>query len=185
VVGNFDTNLATGRAFVYDIDNNSWVELVKPGAVSITAYGIWYNGGTQYTIAGGYSNANLSGIDHGYLVNWDSATQTPSDWTSYDYNNSRIGIAISHFNGITGDGRGGFYLTGDWVGVLPPEVGAFFAHVFRVPGRSFSIAQWTQIAYPSAQVTSGNTVFENNVLGVYTVSGSSVVNGYVATVRRR
>ena len=53
VVGNFDTNLATGRAFVYDIDNNSWVELVKPGAVSITAYGIWYNGGTQYTIAGG------------------------------------------------------------------------------------------------------------------------------------
>ena len=185
VVGNFDTNLATGKAFVYDIDNNSWVELVKPGAVSITAYGIWYNGGTQYTIAGGYSNANLSGIDHGYLVNWDSAIQTPSDWTSYDFNNSRIGVAISHFNGITGDGRGGFYLTGDWVGVLPPDVGAFFAHVFRVPGRSFSLAQWTQIAYPSAQVTSGNTVFENHVLGVYTVSGSSVVNGYVATVRRR
>jgi hypothetical protein len=100
VVGNFDTNLATGRAFVYDIDNNSWVELVKPGAVSITAYGIWYDGGTQYTIAGGYSNANLSGIDHGYLVNWDSATQTPSEWTSYDFNNSRIGVAISHFNGI-------------------------------------------------------------------------------------
>jgi len=185
VVGNFDTDLATGRAFVYDIDDNSWVELVKPGAVSITAYGIWYNGGTQYTIAGGYSNANLSGIDHGYLVNWDSATQTPSDWTSYDFNNSRIGVAISHFNGITSDGRGGFYLTGDWVGIAPPDAGAFFAHVFRVPGRTFNIAQWTQIAYPSAQVTSGNTVFENNVLGVYIVTGSSVVNGYVATVRRR
>ena len=185
VVGNFDTNLATGRAFVYDIDNNSWVELVKPGAVSITAYGIWYNGGTQYTIAGGYSNANLSGIDHGYLVNWDSTTQTPSNWTSYDFNNSRIGVAISHFNGITGDHRGGFYLTGDWLGIAPPVAGAFFAHVFRVPGRAFSIAQWTQIAYPSAQVTSGNTVFENNVLGVYIMNGSSVVNGYVATVRRR
>jgi hypothetical protein len=42
-VGNFDTNLVTGRAFVYDIAANSWKELIKP-SVSITAYGIWYNG---------------------------------------------------------------------------------------------------------------------------------------------
>src|SRR5713101_622374 len=169
IVGNFDTNLATGRAFIYDIDNNSWVELKKTGAVSITAYGIWYNGGTQYTIAGGYSDANLVGVDHGYLVNWDSATQTASDWTSYDYKNRhRIGVDISHFNGITSDNHDGFYLTGVWVGVIPPNAGAFFAHVRRMPHRAFGDARWTEITYPSSpgltvDATSGNTVFENNV----------------------
>jgi hypothetical protein len=182
VVGNFDTNLASGKAFVYDIDNDSWVELLKPGAVSITAYGIWYDGGTQYTIAGGYSNANLQGIDHGYLVKWDSATQAASDWTSYDFDNRHIGVAVSHFDGISTDNHGGFYLTGDWLGVMSPNSGAFFAHVRRMPHRAFGEAHWTPIAYPSADVTSGNTVFENNVLGVYTGDGSPV-NGYVATIR--
>ncbi len=183
VVGNFDTNLLTGRAFIYDIHNNSWMELVKPGAVSITAYGIWHNGGTRYTIAGGYSDGNSMGIDHGYLVNWDSATQTPSNWTSYDFENRHIGVAISHFDGITGDNHGGFYLTGDWVSVVPPQAGAFFAHVHRMPNGEFGEARWKPIVYPSSDATSGNTVFENNVLGVYTVNGSSVVNGYVAVVQ--
>ena len=182
VVGNFDTNLARGRAFIYDIHNQSWIELKKAGAISITAYGIWHDGGTHYTIAGGYSETNSGGIDHGYLVNWDSSTQMPSGWTSYDFGNGRIRVAISHFDGVTGDNRGGFYLTGDWVGVVPPKAGAFFAHVRRMPDGAFGQARWVPIAYPSSDFTSGNTVFENNVLGVYTVSGSSVINGYVAVV---
>jgi hypothetical protein len=183
VVGNFDTNLLTGRAFIYDIHNNSWMELMKPGAVSITAYGIWHNGGTHYTIAGGYSDGNPMGIDHGYLVNWDSATQTSSNWTSYDFENRNIGVAISHFDGITGDNHGGFYLTGDWLSVVRRQAGAFFAHVRRMPNGEFGEARWAAIAYPSSNATSGNTVFENNVLGVYTVNGSSVINGYVAVVQ--
>jgi hypothetical protein len=182
VVGNFDTNLTRGRAFIYDIHKQSWIELTKSGAVSITAYGIWHDGGTHYTIAGGYSDGNLMGIDHGYLVNWDSATQTSSGWTSYDFGNGRIRVDISHFDGITGDNRGGYYLTGDWLGVIPPHAGGFFAHVSRMPDGAFGQARWVPIAYPSSLLTSGNTVFENNVLGVYTVSGSSVVDGYVAVV---
>lgn len=183
LVGNFDTNLATGRAFVYDIGNNSWVELKKTGAVSITAYGLWHDGGTHYTIAGGYSDGNAMGIDHGYLVNWDSATQTSSGWTSYDFENRHIGVAISHFDGVTSDNRGGFYLTGDWAGVIPPNAGAFFAHVRRMPHGEFGEARWIPIAYPSSDLTSGNTVYENNVLGVYTANGSNVTNGFVARVR--
>jgi hypothetical protein len=66
--------------------------------------------------------------------------------------------------------------------VVPPKAGAFFAHVPHTPGGAFGQARWVPIAYPSSDFTSGNTVFENNVLGVYTVSGSSVVNGYVAVV---
>src|SRR5436305_14756218 len=93
-VGNFDTNLLIGRAFVYDIAANHWKELIKP-SVSITAYGIWYNGGTGYTIAGGHSDGNPNGIDHGYLANWDSATQQASDWTRYDFDNGHTQGEVS------------------------------------------------------------------------------------------
>src|SRR5262249_20622373 len=118
VVGNFDTDLVTGKAFVYDIAANSCKELKNQDAIpqwiSITAYGIWYNGGTSYTIAGGYSETNSGGIDHGYLVNWDSATQTASGWTKYDFENGQINVQVSHFDGITTDNQGGFYLTGQY-----------------------------------------------------------------------
>jgi len=190
VVGNFDTDLVTGRAFVYDIDANSWVELVKPFAKSITAYGIWYNGGTSYTIAGGYSDLNPLAIDHGYLVNWDTSTQPPtaSDWTTYDFENHHIGVEVSHFDGITTDNHGGFYLTGEYLGVAQPPAGGFLAHVRRMPHRAFGDAHWTQIIYPSSpgltvDSTTGNTVFENNVLGIYTANGEPTFYGYLATVQ--
>jgi len=180
-VGNFDTNLLIGRAFVYDIAANSWKELIKP-SVSITAYGIWYNGGTSYTIAGGYSDANPNGIDHGYLANWDSVTQMASDWTSYDFDNGpHTHVEVSHFDGITTDNQGGFYLTGEWAG--GQQLGGFFAHVPRMPHRAFGDARWRDIEYPSSVVTTGNTVFENNVLGIYFVNLDSPFSGYIANVQ--
>jgi hypothetical protein len=184
-VGNFDTNLLTGRAFVYDIAANSWVELKRPviPSVSITAYGIWYNGGTSYTIAGGYSDANPLGIDHGYLAHWDSVTQQASDWTSYDFDNGpHTHVEVSHFDGITTDNQGGFYLTGEWAGDQQ-QLGGFFAHVRRVPHSAFGDARWRDIEYPSSVITTGNTVFENNVFGIYFVNLDSPFSGYVATVQ--
>ena len=50
VVGNYDTNLIQGKAFIYDIKSDIYVEITKPGAKSLTAYGIWHNGGHHYTI---------------------------------------------------------------------------------------------------------------------------------------
>jgi hypothetical protein len=180
-VGNFDTNLLTGRAFVYDIAANSWKELIKP-SVSITAYGIWYNGGTSYTIAGGYSDANPNGIDHGYLAHWDSATQMASDWTSYDFDNGHTHVEVSHFDGITTDNQGGFYLTGEWAGDQQ-QLGGFFAHVRRMPHSAFGDAHWRDIEFPSSLLTTGNTVFENNVLGIYFPNSDPTFSGYLATVQ--
>jgi len=180
-VGNFDTDLLTGRAFVYDIAANSWKELIKP-SVSITAYGIWYNGGTSYTIAGGYSDADPNGIDHGYLANWDSVTQQASDWKRYDFDNGpHTHVEVSHFDGITTDNRGGFYLTGEWAG--EQQLGGFFAHVPRMPHRAFGDARWRDIEYPGSVITTGNTVFENNVFGIYFLSLDSPFSGYIANVQ--
>ena len=192
VVGNFNTDSDPGSAFVYDIDAASWIALPKTplNARILTAYGIWYNGGTSYTIAGGWSDPNFPELDqHSYLVNWDSATQTASDWTSYDFDNGHTHVAISHFDGITTDNHGGFYLTGTWEG--EGRVGGFFAHIRRMPHRAFGEAHWREIFYPSSPVldvltTTGNTVFENNVLGIFTAIPEptpGLLRGYLATVQ--
>ena len=192
VVGNFNTDSDPGSAFVYDIGAASWVALPKTplNARILTAYGIWYNGGTSYTIAGGWSDPNFPELDqHGYLLNWDSATQTASDWTSYDFDNDHTHVAISHFDGITTDNHGGFYLTGTWEG--EGRVGGLFAHIRRMPHRAFGDAHWREIFYPSSPgldvlTTTGNTIFENNVLGIFTAIPEptpGLLRGYLATVQ--
>ena len=190
VVGNFDTNFDLGSGFVYNIGAASWTKLPKEplGARVLTAYGIWYNGGTSYTIAGGWSDPSFPQLDqHSYLVNWDSSTQTASDWTSYDFEKPHTHVEISHFDGITTDNQGGFYLTGTWEGEA--HVGGFFAHVPRMPHRVFGDAHWRDIEYPSSpgqhvDTTTGNTIFENNVLGIFTtLEEPGQLQGYLAKHR--
>lgn len=43
VVGNDDTSLATGLAFIYDLETETWTNLAPGGTASVTAYGIWQN----------------------------------------------------------------------------------------------------------------------------------------------
>lgn len=170
-----------GKAFIYDIGADTYDELVKPGAISITAYGIWHNGGTSYTIAGGYAEI---GIAAAYLVDWDSATHRASNWKSYRFKDQPQPITLlSHFEGITTDGTGGYNLAAD--SLLVESGGVVDAALVNVPRNrdgSFGEATWTTIAYPDSTVTSANTVFEASILGVYQRSGSARSIGYVATV---
>jgi hypothetical protein len=187
-VGNYDTVLVTGKAFVYDIDDELWYDLDPVGAVSITAYGIWHNGGTSYTIAGGFSEGlSFTGLDQGYLVDWDSADQSTSNWRAYNFDDLPFEDAVSHFDGITGDGNGGYNLTGDYIGVGAENGLGFFASVRRTLGDSFGSAVWTQISYPSGtgldvDVASGNSVYENRVFGISPATGEGIAQGYVAVV---
>jgi hypothetical protein len=102
-----------------------------------------------------------------------------SDWTPYDFDNERhIEVEVSHFDGITTDNQGGFYLTGEWTG---DHAGhrrlGFFAHVPRTPRSPFGNARWRDTEYPSSVVTTGNTVFDNNVFGIYFLSGETTFSG--------
>ncbi len=188
VVGNFDTTLIAGRAFVTNTTGSSWFEITKAGAVSITAYGIWYNSPGQYTIAGGYFSppvGTAKPVEHAYLVNYASATRTLSGWRSYDYGNRTSGDLITHFDGITPDGNGGFNLTGDRVGVGALTRGeGFFANVGRTSSGAFKAATWKPVKYPSSVVTSGNSVYQQSVIGIYVMSGSTVVSPYIADFSR-
>lgn len=178
VVGNYDTDLATGKAFIYNIAENSYVEIVKSGAVSVTAYGIWYNGGSTYTIAGGYSDVNEGGVDTAYLVDYDSNTQSFTNWTSFTYNNQPS--VITHFEGITTDNNGGYNLVAD--ALSGEDVVASFVHVPRNSSNTFGAATWTPYAYPGAVLTSANTVYLNYALGIYELTNGGPANGYVTTI---
>jgi hypothetical protein len=178
VVGNYDTSLVAGKAFIYNIADNAWIDLNPFGSKSVTAYGIWQNGGsasTTYTIAGGYSDLNDKGLDNGYLLDYDTSTGV-GDLRGFTFDNAPISSLISHFDGITGTADG-YHLTGDFL--KGSSAGAFLASVGRLPDGSFGPASWQEVAYPGAELTSGNTVVDNTVLGIYVAGGTT--HSYLAT----
>jgi hypothetical protein len=158
VVGNYDTSLKTGNAFLYNIQTQTYRTINKPNdsrfnpTVSTTAYGIWEN-----HVAGSYTN--LTGT-HAYLHNL-----TTGVFTKYDY----PGAILTHFDGITSNNAGAFNYTGDYL--LRRTLTAFF----------FDGKTYTTLDYPGSVVTSGNSVYDRTVVGVYTDTGG-VVHGYIATV---
>jgi hypothetical protein len=156
VVGNYDAGPGTiSRAFIYDIVDRTYQEIIKPQASIISAYGIWHNCGSHYTICGGYSDSDIiSGLSTAYLVDYNRATHEFTNWRSYHYMNDDKTTIITHFNGITSDGCDGYNLAGDFVQLT--ESGAFFAHVGRHKNGSFSRATWSQVSYPDSTATSGN-----------------------------
>ena len=83
-VGNADgpegnAPIGTGHAFLYDISTSSIVtDIVYPNSTSTTAYGIWFNGGTSYTIAGGYSTVGRRMAASPAMPIW-STTARPRD----------------------------------------------------------------------------------------------------------
>lgn len=186
VAGNYNIESdPAGKAFIYSIKTREYVTISKQGAVSVTIYGIWHNGGTSYTFAGGYSNLNAQGLDIGYVADYDSVTGAVTNWTDYSYNNLPFDSVVSHFEGITGDGNGEYNLAAD-VGALGSLIDGYqptFVHIRRI-GPGFSpVATWTDVVYPGALLASANTVYENNLLGVYSyVANLTQINSFIATV---
>ena len=177
IVGNYDTRLIAGKAFLYDIKTRTYYDLTRPNAKSMTCYGIVHNHKDSYTVCGGYTDINAgTKSTYGYIAHWDNKTHTLSAFRSYVYDNDPAKALVTHFNGITSDGKKGYNLTGDWNGSgVASGSPAFFAHVSKL-GES---ATWESIAYPGHRVTSGNSVYQDAVIGVYTDS-KGVVNGYVS-----
>lgn len=176
VVGNYTTYKSyikikltekIANAFIYDIETKKYYKLKLPGAESITAYGIWHNGKDSYTICGGYFREDK---EQGYIVNLDKKHWKLSNFTSYSFDKHS---AITHFNGITSDGKCGYYLVGDAVNQDGPL--AFFAHVKKV-GKE---ANWRVVSYPKSENTSANSVYETTVIGIYTDKHNKI-NSYIS-----
>jgi hypothetical protein len=101
---------------------------------------------------------------------------------SYSWKNDTTGIYSSHFEGITVDlVKGGYNLPGEGIlanGTMP--VG--FVHIARTSTGGFNpVATWIQVTYPGSTTTTADTVYQNNLLGVYK-PGAQALNGYVANI---
>ena len=170
VVGDYDTRLATGNAFIYDIDTGTYTTNNIPGtnpdgsAISTTAYGIYGD-----KIAGGYGQVMVGGglhAEHGYI--YDRPTGT---YTTYDH----PGAVATHFEGITGAGRTDEYnLVVNWV----TADGAVHPAVMHVD--ALGVATWYDIDIPGAAAVSSNSAYGDNVVGIYI--DESGINGYLATI---
>ncbi|MDB5487356.1 MAG: outer rane autotransporter barrel protein, partial [Reyranella sp.] len=176
VVGNYDTHLPAGKAFIYDIPTGTFTNNDKPGAVSTTAYGVYGN-----RIAGGYGENPGPGPgpgpgpvpiprEHGYIYN-----QATGIYTRYDAPDS----VFTHFEGITSGGRANTYnLVADSIGTDGKP------HAWAVSVDASGVATWTEIAVQCGTapcvVTSANSTYGGYVIGVYVDGG--VTKAYLVNV---
>lgn len=99
----------SSTAFIVDLDTGKQTQIRYPDdrnpLVTHTAYGIWFNGGSSYTIAGGSGEVLQPGSDKveagaGYLIDYDAVTGRFSNYTTFPYRNREQTDLISHFEGI-------------------------------------------------------------------------------------
>lgn len=191
-VGKQTLPIGPGVAYIYDVEQQRFVaNVVFPGSKSNTAYGIWWNGGSSYTICGGYSplrTQNLEDqsrpLDQGraYLVDYDASTGKFSNWKSFSYPAAPGGEAfITHFEGISSSEPGVYQMSADSVSVSQdgPVQGSWVT-VRRNPDGSFSDAEWAQLTYSETSVASSNSVYGQQVVGIV-VDGDSTFS-FQATV---
>jgi hypothetical protein len=203
VVGNYDLNLGhgvSGNAFIYNMTTHQWTLLQLGGSLSsqTTLYGIWQNGGPgspNYTLAGGSAahGSSPSGAQRAFLMNYNERTGRFGKPRFYSYGNAPA--LVTHFDGITAV-PGGFNL----VAISSAQASSLaFIPATGSNWPLFGKATWYPIdvaASPlctappatSCNMVTGNTVYQNQVMGLYVQqqqsdSGSVSVPGtYLATV---
>lgn len=165
VVGNYDTRLATGNAFIYAINTGAYTTNNFPGplgtsVVSTTAYGVWGD-----KIAGGYTPPGI-GFERAYIYN-----ETTNVWTTYNH----PGAVFTHFEGITSAGRANTYnLVADWGGAD----GAVHASVLHLAADGTQT--WIELGVGSA-LTSANSIYANEAIGIY-VDANGLTHGYLVSI---
>lgn len=175
VVGNYDMSgkvLSSVNAFLYNTTTGAYTAL-NIGAMT-TAYGVWQNGGSgssSYTIAGGCKHDG--GLNKGFLLDYDAATCAITNLTFYSFDN--VPGFLTHFEAISG-------IPGGYSMAATSKSGASFATIVRNADGSFGAARWVPIANPaSASLTTGNSVMDNNVIGIYHPAGGGI-RSYLAVV---
>jgi uncharacterized protein with beta-barrel porin domain len=162
VVGNYDSRLATGNAFIYDIASGTYTTNNRPGAKSTTAYGAWGN-----RIAGGSTDTGGGGLEHGYIYN-----QNTGVFRLYDA--PGVGTIATHFEGITAGGRAGEY------NLVADSVDARGTHAWAVHVDANGVATWVELKVPGAITTSGNSIYQDTAIGIFVDRG--ITKAFTTTV---
>lgn len=166
-------------AYIYDIDDTSFTQITNPALSiyqTITAYGIYYNGGTSYTIVGGLSADSKPIIDiyhnnlpvaygRAFIIDYDSTTKVFSNFTILDISSDND--IFTHTQGISYDSVNDIYLLSmDIVKISTSIATGFFVKVVRNSGvdNGFSIVN-NGITNIGTGFTA-NSVANNVVVGI-------------------
>ena len=192
VVGNLDMagdKNPAGYAFIYDPATNEQTPIVYPRtsrSLTHTAYGIWWNGGSSYTISGGQGlskPAATSGRDGdpigvATLIDYNSATGTFSNFRTFSFPKGilpkKATSPLTHFEGIWGNGSGSYQLPVTTTYGKNGAVAAV-ATVTRTGGAGspFGAPTWQLVSVPGAKgVTTNNSVYDGALIGIANVGGS-------------
>jgi len=185
IVGNDSEALVNGepvQAYIYNLSTGQYSPISYQGAESTTAYGIWHNGGSSYTITGGYGTSTGGGA--GFLVDYNSSTGSFAHWTSISYPNAEAGSdAVTHIEGISSVKPGVYTLSGDSYLSDSFRTGqGLFVTIRRNPNGTFGSPSFVKINYTNATgITSANSVYGNQVVGIVVENNPPP---YQATVQR-
>jgi hypothetical protein len=179
VVGGYEPQAGRPHAFIYQISTGQFTPLtvMTDKNIAETAYGVWHNGGTSYTIVGGFTE--VSDKEQAYVLDYDSSTGAITNTTAYTFNNQAS--VLTHFEGITTNGSGGYYLAGFGQITSASAASGALVNVTRTSTGFTSTPTWVKVTFPGATTQDSNTVYQNNLLGTY-APGPLSLNGYVANV---
>lgn len=173
------------RAFVYDIRSGKYYDLNPPLLYQfIRATGISHDGGDKYTIAGSIGLTFPEPRLAGFLVNWNRHKGTSFNWRLYDYPNNNANI--TEFTDLASDGRGGHFVTGNWINDKTPPTGSGAFRMTTSPDGSAPV--WNDIFYPgsvSTFATSVATACYRSTLyaGSYSIGSALTANGFIYVPR--
>lgn len=179
-------DITEGQCAIYDIEKNITItQILFPGAVSTTAYGIWYNGienGYQsYTIAGGYSiGAGLLDTQSyivDFLYNNCSGEFYFTNWTEIKlYKDIRT---QSHVQGLTRLDNGDYICSAENYFIEPSgkttQFNAVAIRLKRLNNAGFAITGYAAFDNPKGNNTALTSAASNAVVGFYINSENSVV----------
>jgi hypothetical protein len=170
IVGNESAALVDGepvQAYLYNLSTGQYSPITYQGAESTTAYGIWHNGGSSYTITGGY--VTTTGAGAGFLVDYDSSTGSFTHWRSISYPNAAAGSdAVTHIEGISSVKPGVYTLSADSYLSDSFSTGqGLFVTIRRNANGAFGSPRFVKInATNATSITSANSVYGNQVVGI-------------------
>jgi hypothetical protein len=193
-VGNTDLAALDGRTGYFSLKSTPFIVSLANGSqtpirfasndmddsdfITHTAYGIWNNGNSSYTIAGG-SGAVLEGgngvtVGSGYLIDYDSITGQFAHYTEFNYQNRSSGDLVTHFEGIYRDVDGDYWLPATSV-ALNPQGDLAIASVVKVErsrsGGFQARAEWRPLTVRESAtgvesvLSTGNSLFGNTIVG--------------------
>ena len=169
------------ESFLYNIKTNEYVKIVYPDSKVTSCYGIWYNGGTSYTIVGGFSFDDINIIDiyidgrpipygFAYIANYDSLTKQFSNWTKFKIDNN-----FTHIQGISFKKQNKkcyYQLSVSTIKNNDSFINAYYGIVRVYPNGNFSeFLTYKQIKYRDSKLISNNSVAGDAFVGEYFLNG--------------